>query len=205
MENEKKLSESESMELITSMINSAKNNFEENGFLYLLWGWVVLGCCLVQFSATYFFHSDKGGIVWVATFLVAIYQLFYLSRKTKKRRVKTYMDELYGMVWIAFSIALFCFIYVLALYEKIEMVSSVILILYGIPTFLSGALLKFKPLVWGGVFCWVLGVVSPFVENQYRILLIALALLVAWIIPGYLLRSRYEKSNQMNEKQRNEF
>lgn len=32
----------DSLQLIDQMINQAKNRFSENGFLYLLWGWLIL-------------------------------------------------------------------------------------------------------------------------------------------------------------------
>ena len=32
----------QSLQLIEGMINKAKNRFPKNGFLYLLWGWVIM-------------------------------------------------------------------------------------------------------------------------------------------------------------------
>lgn len=37
-----KMTEKESLELITSMINKAKNKVTESGALYLFWGWLIL-------------------------------------------------------------------------------------------------------------------------------------------------------------------
>jgi len=54
---ESNMTEAESIQLISSMINKVKNRFNETGYLYLLWGWVVLICCITQFIATYFFKS----------------------------------------------------------------------------------------------------------------------------------------------------
>jgi hypothetical protein len=36
------MSETESLRLISSMINKAKNGFSESGTLYLLWGWLTM-------------------------------------------------------------------------------------------------------------------------------------------------------------------
>jgi hypothetical protein len=36
------MSETESLRLISSMINKAKNDFSESGTLYLLWGWLTM-------------------------------------------------------------------------------------------------------------------------------------------------------------------
>jgi hypothetical protein len=49
MQQEKPFSELDSIALIESMINKAKNQFSDNGHLYLLWGWVIFICSAGQF------------------------------------------------------------------------------------------------------------------------------------------------------------
>ena len=68
------------------------------------------------------------------------------------------------------------------------------LALYGMPTVISGSILRFRPLIVGGVTCWVLSILSPFVAYEYQLLLLAAAVVAGWIIPGYLLRIRYNKT-----------
>jgi hypothetical protein len=79
--------------------------------------------------------------------------------------------------------------------EYYKMVSPGFLVLYGIPTFLSGIILRFKALVIGGICCWILSVLSLLVSPSYQLLFLSAAMLAAWIIPGYLLRSKYKKTN----------
>jgi hypothetical protein len=62
------------------------------------------------------------------------------------------------------------------------------------PVFLTGVIVRFKPLILGGITCWVLCIISTFIKSyDYQFLLIPVAMLVAWIIPGYMLRSRYKQ------------
>lgn len=63
------------------------------------------------------------------------------------------------------------------------------------PTFLSGFIMKFKPLTIGGICCWALAIVSPFVAYDYQLLLIGVAVVAARIVPGYLLQKKYKKEN----------
>src|SRR5665213_1545047 len=99
MENDEvKLSESESLLLIASMINKAKNRFSESGTLYLLWGWLILICCIVQFIGFYFFDTDAY-YIWFSTWFLLIYQIFYLRKKIKTQKIKTYTEEINGFVW----------------------------------------------------------------------------------------------------------
>lgn len=68
----------------------------------------------------------------------------------------------------------------------------IILMLYGMPTFLSGAIMRFKALMFGAVVCWVLAVVATFVDPLNTLLLLALAVITAWIVPGYILKAKYK-------------
>ena len=194
-ENEKVMTEAESLSIISGMINRAKNRFSETGTLYLLWGWVILVCCLSQFVLLQFFIYEKTYQVWFLTWLAVIYQFIYLAKRKKKERVRTYTEEINGFVWIVFFICMMLIVFIAVQFKKYEIINPMILVLYGMPTFLSGIILKFRPLVIGGICCWVLAVGSPFISYQYQLIFLSLAVLVAWIIPGYLLRAKFKKEN----------
>ena len=98
MPGEKLMTEKESMDLITSMINKAKNNFSERGLLYIVWGWVILFCCVTSFIGDHFFHYTKIYFVWLVTYLVIIFQVFYLRKMRKSRSANTYTGEINAYV-----------------------------------------------------------------------------------------------------------
>ena len=187
---EDSFNEKQSLELITGMINKAKNNFSESGMLYLVWGIAILLCSIVQFILGSLMGCKNVYYVWFLTWPVYIYQAIFLYKKKKKETVKTYTDEIIGYAWICF-IVFFIMIFILLYTRKFELIYSTILVLYAIPKFLSGAILKVKSLLIGGVCCWALACISLFVPFNYHLLLISMAVLVAWIIPGYFLRNKY--------------
>jgi hypothetical protein len=198
MEKEPAFSEVQGLELIQSMINKAKNRFSENGHLYLLWGWAVLVCSLAQFILLHFVHYERHYLVWTATWLVVIYQAFYLYRRDKKRRVRTYTDDILGFIWMTFVILMFLFGFLFGQMmgqDYYKFINPGFLALYGMPTFLSGVILRFAPLRIGGICCWVLSVATSFVHYDYQILLLGLGVVVAWIVPGYILKARFKKEN----------
>jgi hypothetical protein len=84
----------QSLQLIDSMINKAKNRFNENGFLYLLWGWVIFISAIVHFVALKFQLFKKPEIIWFSTIAATLYQIFYLVKAKKKETVKTYFPLL---------------------------------------------------------------------------------------------------------------
>ena len=183
----------DSLQLIESMISKAQNRFNENGHLYLLWGWVILVCSITSFISVYFFNNYKNLMyVWMLTFPTIVYQMIYLARVKKSAAVQTYTDEINSKVWVVFVIMGFLVGIIIGKSGQPQLFNPLILALYGMPTFLSGVILKFVPLRIGAVSCWILALVSVFIPYQFSFLLLAIAVITTWIVPGYLLRSRFK-------------
>ena len=186
----------DSLQLIDSMINQAKSRFSENGFLYLLWGWLILFCSLGHFfflKMGWFQHPE---IIWASCWLAVIFQVIYIIRTKKKETVKTYSDNIINYIWISFGICMFIVSFIMSKTNNWGLINSMILMLYGTPTFLSGIAMRFKPLIIGGIICWCLAIGSVFIQPIYVLLLLSVAVISAWIIPGYLLRAKYKLLNK---------
>ena len=188
----------DSITLIESMINKARNRFGENGFLYLLWGWVILFCSLGQFVLHYFMHYERHYLIWMTTWLALVVQFIYIYRKRRRKRVSTYTEEILKYVWISFVILMFLLGFIVNTRPAPDDLASTagLLALYGMPTFLSGIILRFRALIAGGVSCWALSIISGFMSNDYQLLFLAAGVIIAWIIPGYMLRARYKLENE---------
>lgn len=186
----------ESLLLIESMINRAKDKFAEDGHLYLLWGWIVLVCSLMQFVLLHFFQSPYHYMVWMVSWFIIIYQIIYMRRKHRQQKVHTYTGYIIGYVWLTFIIVMFLVGFLigrLTTGEYYSHINPIVLAIYGMPIFLSGIILRFKPLIIGGIGCWILSIVTTFIRNyDYQFLMLPIAMLIAWIIPGYLLRAKYK-------------
>jgi len=193
---ESSLTNEESLEVIQSMILKAKNQFSENGKLYLLWGWVILFCSLGYFILDNILHYEKPQLIWMATWIAVIYMFIYLRREGRRRIVKTYTDDLLGYVWMAFIILMLLGGFLVARIPQFYLYNyQFVLLFYGIPTFLSGIILKFRPLIYGGIICWILAFLSIFVNFHYHPLMVALSVISAWIIPGYILKMKFKQAN----------
>jgi hypothetical protein len=189
------MTEKESMELIASMINKAKNNFSENGLLYLIWGWVILICCIINFVGDYFLRYPNSYRIWLVADILVILQVFYLRRKFKMSKVRTYTGEINGYVWLVFVVSIILMVFICIKMKYFSLINPLLLVLYGVPTFLSGVIMKFRPLVIGAICCWLLAIISPFITAQFSVLLIAAAIIVGWLVPGYLLKQKFRISN----------
>jgi hypothetical protein len=53
--------------------------------------------------------------------------------------------------------------------------------------------LKFRPLVVGGICCWLLSICAAISTSEFHLLFLAAGVIIAWIIPGYMMRSKFKK------------
>ena len=187
------LSPKESIDLIQGMINKTKNAVADSSVFFLLWGWVVFAACILQYVLKNVVHYQYHYYAWVLI-IIGITGSVYLSvQKGKTIKVKTYIGESIEQLWISIGITYFALAFIFGKigYEK---AFTFYILLYGIGCFVTGRLIKFSPLVWGGIGAWLLAIVSAYLDYDANILISALAILISYIIPGYLLRMKYKKT-----------
>ncbi|PWT78983.1 MAG: hypothetical protein C5B59_00630 [Bacteroidetes bacterium] len=187
---EKELSPQDSIVLIQSMIDRAKNTVADDSFYFLLWGWLVFAASIIQYVLKVVFQSPYHPMAWLLMFVGVVVSIFHGARQSRKRTVRTYVEEQLDYLWISifFSYILFGFIFARFGWKNCF---SFYMGLYAIGSFVTGRALKFSPLVWGAIGSWLLAIVATFTPFDVNILLCALAIIVSYIIPGYLLKSRY--------------
>jgi hypothetical protein len=214
--NEKQLTEKESLELITQMINKAKESCHQTGISTIMWGLVISLCSLVRFAEIQF-NSWLPFDIYYLTFIAVIPQIYFSIKEHKERKVKTWEDGFIDYLWLAFGISIFLLILitnimghnlqpVIVQYESLagtpssfrfyEYISPLFLMLYGLPTFVTGAGTKFRPMIIGGIFCWVASVITIFTPGKIDLLITALAAVLAWLIPGIILEMDYRKAKK---------
>ncbi len=211
MEQEKNLSEKESLLLITQMINKAKNSYYETGIGAIMWGTVVAVCSLVKLSEIHFGYRLPFDIYYL-TLAAIIPQIFLTIREKKRKKVKSYDEPAMDYIWLGFGISLFLLIHVnihvsrgiydlTAAYQATggttgfryyDYISSFFLILYGLPTFITGGMCRFMPMFWGGIFCWVCSVATVYTDPKIDLLLTALSAIFAWLVPGIIMEKEYK-------------
>jgi hypothetical protein len=193
---EKQIHPNESLAIINSMIDTAKNRIADDGFLFIFWGWNVIIAALIHYS-TVKMGIPYGYISWsVLMPLGGIVSIIYGIKQRKKERVKTYVDEYLGYNWMAFLIGLFI---TLAMMGANGWKSSYffIMLLYGMATFISGGLLRFRPLLIGSLFSFVFAIISVFTGELDQLLCISGAIFCSYLIPGYMLRSKYRSQENV--------
>lgn len=223
---EEKFSEQESLRLITEMIQKAKHSFHENGTSAILWGSVVGLAGIINFAELYW-HFYIGFDIWLIVMAAIIPQVFISIRESKNRKVITHTEAAMNTIWIVYGISIFALVFYFNVVPRVtenfftsEGISliqknadgttkpfhlyplshgSLLLMLYAIPTLVTGITHKFKPMIWAAILCYIFFIISCFTATAYDMLLNGLAGIFNWLIPGLILRKKfYRQKKAMN-------
>ena len=189
--NPESFSPEESLRVIQTMIHQAKSSVADKSFYFLLWGWLVFIAATLQYMLKVIVRTEYNPLVWNIMFVGCIVSAVYGSRD-KGKLVKTYVDEGLRNIWICIGTVQVLIVFIFMRRGDWEHCYTIFILTYSIGCFLTGRLLRFPPLVWGAAACWALAVLTTYVDVDTNILLLAAAILLSYIIPGYLLRAEYK-------------
>jgi hypothetical protein len=185
---EKMMTGEESLRIITDMINKTKVNISQGSFHLLLWGWLIFLCSLSDFLLTRFTEFAHPYFVWFLVIPGVFVSMLYGYSKGRKATVHTYAERLYMWTWIGF-LAAFIALFIIQS-ERLEEVGKYILLLAGFATFVSGIIIRFRPLIIGGLCFWIFAVVSGLAGPSIAPLAMPLSVITGYLIPGYMLKRK---------------
>jgi uncharacterized membrane protein HdeD (DUF308 family) len=178
----------QSLRLIDETIREAKHSHMKVNFYFLLWG-VLFALAGIAAYVLAISGWEYNWVVWPLTGIIGgIISGVHGSREGRKQQVSTMMDRVHQWLWTAYLITLLLLIVGLVT-SRVDP-NPFVLLLTGLPTFLSGLLMRFKPLVYGGVLFWVIGTLSLFFLREYSPLVYSFGLIVGYIIPGIMLKKQ---------------
>ena len=186
---EKNLSTQESLRVIRETIDLAKSGFKEDGFHFLLWGWLVAVASAADWYLAAVLHKEWHSMVWMIMVVVgvptALIREFRMGKKVQTRNV---VREWYGQIWLGYGISMFLAIFLLARLGVSPV--PVILTLTGFATYMSGILLRFKPLLIGAAVFWAGALWCMFLNNGQHLLIQSFTAVLGYLTPGYLLNNQ---------------
>lgn len=213
---EHEFNERESLNLITQMIHKARDSYHDTGIASIMWGTIIAICSLVKLSEIQFNYRLPFDI-YLLPLVAVIPQVIITIREKKERKVKSFDDAYMDYIWLGFGICIFLLIFIINVIYRIwepvaveyttlaghrsafrfqEFIAPLFLMLYGLPTFITGAACRFRPMLIGGIFCWVCCLITIFTEVRIDLLLTAMAAIAAWLIPGLMLERDYRKAKK---------
>ena len=188
---EKNFNPVESIKLIDDMIQAAKCNIKDGSFYFLLWGWIVMAGSLGHYILLKFTNYEHPYIAWSVIFVGVILSMIHGFMYNKKAKVTSHIEKVYILVWYSFLISYFIILFFMS---KINyQITPIIFLISANATFLSGIILKFKPLVFGGIFMWIAAIITFFLSPENQLLSIPIIVVFGYLIPGYILKYKEDK------------
>ena len=189
---EKVLTEKESLDLITGMISKARNHYHESGTSALLWGFTNVLIFVLLYLQSIDLLELPFSPFWLMAIAIILQAYFSWKERGSKKTV-TFNDQAHYYVWVAFGVSVIILTVAGGISNIGYIVMPFLLLLFGIPTFISGSIKNFKPLIFGGIVCWILSAISFFFRENEVYLFMAVAAFFAWVIPGFILRRNFYK------------
>lgn len=200
---EKKLTEKESLELITRMIQSTKENLEVGrGNKFLMYGYFTVALGIVIFLLSLFTHNNLYSWGWCLMFACWA----FVSWKAKKPDVITYTGKAIQRVWqimgLMFAItfvSLWIFVVIFHTHYILMILMMPLSLIYvNIGVSITGIILKdkwmtFLPLVSQLIAFYMLVAIMNNIPNILLNLLMSFAFIVSMVIPGHILNYKMYK------------
>lgn len=189
--NEVKFSETDSLNVILSMIESAKGNVAHNSFYFLFWGWLVVICTLTELILSSVYELHESYYVWLAVIPGMIISYIHGYRSGKRRKVKSHVDKVIGFVWIAFLVNYIVLIFHLS---KINFqITPLTLIFSASAVFVCGVALKEASMLIGSGVLWVAAFLAFFFKEDIQHVILIIGIVGGYLYPGYVIRHKYGK------------
>jgi len=128
---------------------------------------------------------------WAVYILIGFIIMLFMEHKiNKNKKVFSYVESYFKNLW---SVTAASFFIATLLCIKMEInPPAIMLLIAGIATTTSGLLIKYRPLIIGGMTFFIFSLAATFVSNEYISLIVFAAIICGYLIPGYLLKSTKE-------------
>ena len=200
---EKKMTEKESLELITSMIQRTRERYIGDGNIMLMWGYLTVVVTVLVWILLVKTHNLAWNWLWFAIGIVGGIATPIMSKKgSLKSGVKSYSDKITSQIWTTVGIAslvatLFCLGFAFKGYNAWGMMFAIPLLIVPMAEIAQGFIVNEKSLIVGGAvglcvglftFCCIVGNVLLLINWFLPLFMIAFACMM--IIPGHIINRK---------------
>jgi hypothetical protein len=182
---------------IYAMISATKSSMGKNYLFFLLWGYLVGLACLSEYFLLRVVHYAQHYQVWpvfMGIGLVATGVLMF-SRQRSSTHV-SFIGNIMSWLWAGWFVSFSILMFFMVQMETHMVILPLTLVMYGMGIFISGGVISYRPLIYGGVLAWVVAMIAWFQSYEIQLLLTAGTVLLSYIIPGHMLRRSQKHSHE---------
>ncbi len=204
---DKRLTEKESLEVITSMIARTKDRYLGSGTILLMWGYLVISVAIAVWALLAWSHHNAWNWLWFAIPVIGFPMSSAIARRQRREYgAVTYSDRVTSRLWLIFgyseiAISLMCLgFYFLASVNCWGAMLAYTLLVAPAAEIAQGLIVKEKSLIAGGIVGLAIGMVTicciacgiTLVATWYMPLFI-FAFVAMMIVPGHIIRNKETK------------
>lgn len=192
------MDQKQQIDIIQQMLNRTRYRVHEGSIFYIFWGWLVLSATVIEYLLLTQFESEKlHWITWPILMPLGGIASYFIGKKMSKEAGHiTLLDNVMKYLWAGIVTGI---IFSLFMSAKIGWSNSYLLVIlfYGIGSLISGRILNFRPLIFGGMFSLLLVAAAIVFSNiisgfDQTLIVLAVSIIGTYLIPGYLLRANKE-------------
>ncbi len=205
MEN-KKLTEAQSLELITSMIQDSRARLARNvGTPFLIWGYTTIAVSLFNALTLYMGWSYNWAWSWFLIPVIGWLGMVLLNRNEPSAR--NYIDRIVSMIWMVMGLSFAWLLVGAVVYGG--SISYLTVVLMGIGTVLTGCVIKHRITAICGWVAMCASLIFPaviYIKSKSdaiesiseawiwgELILFAAIFLVMMVVPGHILNHKYNR------------
>lgn len=181
------LSPEESLQFITDAITRTKASIKQNSFPFLLWGWLIAIASFSFFLLHQYSSFQYYFLPFPALAIAGVTATIIYYRKKISTSTVSYLTDFFYKMWLVLGLSFFVVVFINVSRNRLPFTYT--LIIAAIGTLASGLIMKFNPLIIGGIVFFVAAITSVYVTEDYKVLLHGIAVVFGYLIPGYLLKS----------------
>lgn len=185
---DKPLSPADSLALIEAFISRTKTNLKAVSFDLLLWGVLVSLASLLNYYLMTVVKYEKSYLPWPILMIGgSIVTTVYHATNKEQKQMRTFSDSF--LMWLFISAGFVYFVMAfLCVYQNISPLPFMLAIT-SIVIFVTGAVLKFRPLIGGGIIFVLAALAAVFLNYPNQLLLTFGVVLTGYLLPGFLLKT----------------
>lgn len=200
---EKKLTELESISIITEMISRTKERYIGDGNIMIMWGWLTVAVTCLVWSLLAATLNPAWNWLWFLIPAIGGTLTPIMAKKSERKQgVKTYSDKISSQIWLAVGLigmiaTIVCLGFGFAGIYAWSLMFVYALIIVPFAEIVQGLIVREKSLVIGGAAGIAVGIfttgciISRITLSAYWFLpTFMLAFVCMMIIPGYIINRK---------------
>lgn len=198
---ESKLTETQSLSLISEMIEQARNNFQKGaGTSFIFYGIMVSFTAILNIVLLYMLPAPRQAFwIWLLMFPASIAGQLIDRKVRKQALVITHIDKIISATWNGFLVSVILYLMLVFGYAITTKgyglylsITPMILVMCGAAEFITAKACRYKPVLTGALVMWagallcLITYISGLgMSGVTHFIILAVCMILGFVIPGY--------------------